>query len=278
MLLKDLDYALSLKIGDPTPENGDGQIFTKDRRIGYLERGYARMIRILPKIMKEFCPQFARIKTNYSVIFDKLAEDGKSHYQGYTDAEMKSAKEGTSIVLKYKGELVPYQKIHQLRITTKKKLAPTSTITAFATYVDPESYLSGKFGNKDMYKPTPQTPYWTLLSNSIFLLPLYYNAQKSTPIPGEVETFYFEDYEYNAIELVFTDDAPQFKDADLKDNIPVNGSYVDLLVGIAAYEAMQDIARIDKTNLYKGDINDQLTILGGFAQEGKSKEGVETSE
>lgn len=274
MLLSELDYALSIKIGDPVSENGDGVTFHREDRVKYIERAYSRMLRVLPKLMKEYCPTFANSKSTLDINFHNA---GYLSYFGYTQDEADQFKLGKNFYLKSNDTLkttIPFKKIHEIRLRIKK-LAENSLTYSFASYLDPNLYMTVKHGNSDMYTATPEKTFYTVMDEKIFFLPLFINIDTLTD--EQVEGYYITSaYEYEAAEVVFTKDAPILSTvADLKTyDLTLAHDYVDLLIVMAAYEAMQDIARQDKAQLYANDITGQLNILTGYAQSEKSEQGV----
>lgn len=279
MLLSELDYALSLKIGDPVLQNDDGKNFHKDVRVKYIERAYARMLRILPKLMKEHCPTFANNKLTTYVEFD----DSYASY-GYSSEELALFKGGNEIYFREylsKREL-PFKKIHQLRVTVTKIIGEQENYYNFATYIDPDKFMNVQYAQSDLYTPSPRNTFYTILNERVHLLPLFEKFR--VDLPGAVGGIYTDgtmgyyakdEYKYTNIEALFTQDAPVLNVSDLESyDLKISRDYVDLLIVMAAYEAMQDIARQDKAQIYANDITGQLNILTGYAQSERSEQGV----
>lgn len=233
--IKELDTTLSLKLGDPVTDNGDGAIFHWDMRVKYLERAYGRLLRTLPKLMRAKTPLFAQSRQVASKTLTETTE-----------------KSGTNI------NLIDSDK-NNIVIDEVTELYTTSTgegktHTKKATFIDSDKYLSVLNGENTLYTPSVDKPYYTFLDNAIYLLPVFPN----------------DDFIYSKISLVFKQDSIKFTETTV---VPIPNEYVDLLIINAANEGMQDLARADKVQLYTGDINNQLSILKGFADLEESKEG-----
>lgn len=63
MLVSDLDKELSLKIGDFRSDMGDGEIFTFEDRLKYMERGYSKLRRYIRILMRDYQPHFVKKRT-----------------------------------------------------------------------------------------------------------------------------------------------------------------------------------------------------------------------
>ena len=62
MTLKDLSKELSIKLGDAvTGGDSDGEIFTSDVRLGYINRAYGKLIRVLKALMRTQAPEFTQV-------------------------------------------------------------------------------------------------------------------------------------------------------------------------------------------------------------------------
>lgn len=246
--IEDLDYVLSLKIGDPVSDMGDGKIFDFDDRLKYLERAYARLLRILPKLMGKETPTFAKTK---NIVLQSIT-DGM---QVLGDAI--EVKDGTErIVLDDIEEL--YVQIQNARTTDDR--SSTSAVSSIkAIFIDPDKYLSVKNGNNDQYTPSVSKVFYTFFNDLIYLLPRFSSNTNK----------------YTQIELTYKKDAPTL---NRESEIPMSREYVDILVVMAANEAMQDIARGDKVNLYTGDLSGQLAILKGYSDKIEAREGSSIDE
>lgn len=244
--VKELDYSLSLKLGDPVADNGDGAIFDFEDRVKYLERAYARLIRILPKLMGTSTPMFASKKE----LIEQTVKDSEKSGKGIKIYDGS----GKEISIEEVEEL--YVKIVSTAGSSASS-SSSSTPTVYdgaATYIEPDKYLSVKNGKNDQYSPSVANGkiFYTFLNDSIYLLPEVTNQK------------------YSEIAIVFRKDSPTLK---IDSNVPIPYEYVDLLITFAANEGMQDIARSDKVNIYTGDLSGQLNILKGYADKIESREG-----
>ena len=233
------DQSLSLKIGDPVNENGDGKqsLFDFEDRLRYLRRGYARLLRNLRILMREFAPTFANSR---EVIEQEIDDD--------------TQKSGVGIELKRDTTVITVEKIDELFVTTTATSTEASPIQA--TYISPDKYLSVKNQGNDMYDTTKGI-FYTILSNKIYLLPILTITTKF----------------YSKVDAMILEDAITF---DKDDTLSIPNDYVDLFITMAASEAMQDIARSDKVSLYANDINNQLSMLKAYADLKQQLKGSDT--
>lgn len=243
--LKELDYSLSLKIGDPTNDNGDGGIFDASDRVKYLERAYSRLSRILPKLMGKETPMFASVK---SFVTQAITSD--TEVRG--DA-IKVKENGKEVLVEEVEEL--YVKVVNIKGTSRDTNDTEKTVKAI--HISCDKYISVKNGENDQYTPATDKVYYTFLDNSIYLLPRF-----------ETNTF-----KYSELQIVYKKDSPSFTMESL---VPITNEYADILIVMAANEAMQDIARGDKVSLYTGDLSGQLAILKGYSDKIEAREGSST--
>lgn len=238
--VKELDKTLSLKLGDPVTDNGDGAIFHWDMRLKYLERAYGRILRTLPKLMRASTPLFAK---GYKV----TAKAFLPSTSGPTEEQ-----KGNAIRISHDGDYVVIDDVKELYVIT---LVKGKAGYVKATHIDSDKYLSVKNKENAQYTPSMTSPYYAFLDNAIYLLPT--TAGK----PEEM---------YTGISLTYKQDAIKFTETTV---VPIPNEYIDLLIVTAANEGMQDLARQDKVQLYSGDINNQLSILKGFADLQQSQQG-----
>src|SRR5690606_1797743 len=132
--VKQIDTDLSLKLGDPVNDNGDGAIWDKDQRLRYISRAYGRLCRNLQKIMIERQPGWSKkIKTKVLQIVDPQ------------DNPPVLGSEGSNVDL---GE--GFTSIHQVYVQVRKNNA---SVLVKATWFDPDKYLDVVTGNSENYKP-----------------------------------------------------------------------------------------------------------------------------
>lgn len=82
-----LDTQLSIKIGDYVSDNGDGELFTQNQRLKYIERAYNKTIRLLSLAMERYAPDFA--KRFYTKTFEEneINQGEISFTEGYSIIE-----------------------------------------------------------------------------------------------------------------------------------------------------------------------------------------------
>lgn len=241
MKLRDLDTELSNKIGDPVTNNDDGNIFTQAHRIILLKNAYLRLTRTLNSLMRNYAPQFAKTKVYKKVLLTGESRKGK-------EIEIVEKKGNKEIK-------VTFEKISELyvKIAGKDKVIPAQEIKSF-------QYLTVKYGNNDIYVPSIEQDriYYTVLNGKIYLLP-----------ESEEEIYDYIEIVYKSTQVLFE---------DLEDEVEIASEYKDLLLELAANEAMMDIGRQDKYQLYTSDINNQYQILSQYAQLIEAKEGSDVND
>ncbi len=235
MKVKDLDKALSVKLGDPVNNCEDGVIFKWENRLGYLQRAYSRLRRTLKWLMRSYAPKFARSQ-DY-IIVDNIPSNGQ-------EIRIKDSS-GNEVLLTQVYELYALLEYAGNEYFTNCK------------YVNPENFLSIKHGRNLNYTPKvddeQQIVYYTIFDNAFYLLPTS------------------SDILYKKIEVVLEQDTIFFSEPDEFVNIPKD--YIDILIELAANEGMQDLGRSDKFQLYTADINNQLASAKVYADILETKEG-----
>lgn len=78
---------------------------------------------------------------------------------------------------------------------------------------------------------------------------------------------------YTEVKALFIEDFSEFQNKDT--DIPITREYKDLLITLAATEAMIDLGRTDKVNLMKAEANDSFRLLGAYATDRKNREGTQ---
>lgn len=250
--VKSIDKILSLKLGDPVSDNGDGKIFDKDDRIEYIQRAYSRLRRILPMIMRKEAPLFSKSKA-YLVQTLSSAEEKKGNaITIYKDGDSNK----TSIIVEDADEVF-------VKVTGSPTTSGNSPSGVYyngiVTRINPDKYLSVLNGENQHYQPDAQKKkfYYTFLDNKVYLLPVLAVSSGLA---------------YTQISLVLKADVPQIT---LESELVIPNEYIDLLITFAANEGMQDIAMGAKVSLYTNDIAGQLAILKGYADLKEAKEGTD---
>ena len=146
--IKDLDYELSVKVGDPREDNGDGNLFHAIDRLKYLKRAYGKMLRLLDLSMRNYKPEFA----SPTVIFEK-------------DLDKVEIDKGITFSTRFR-------KIHE--IVVKYFIGDEGTWLQF-THLDPNHYLKAKYGLDEVNKPSleegKENVFYSIIDNKIYLLP-----------------------------------------------------------------------------------------------------------
>ena len=241
--VKEIDTALAVKLGDPVTANGDGEIFHLDMRLGYIQRAVAKLYRTLPKLMRNHSPKFA----DTFLLHD---QEVNSDIITLVDANENpiSIEDVKEVFVRYSQAVVPDP-------ITKA----TSSVTCKATFIDEEKYLAVHYQNTSAYEPSFQDKniYYTFLDNKLYLLP-----KQSGP------------NRYLSVSAIMKSDVPAFV---LEDTLNIPREYEDLLLTLTALEGMQDLGRSDKVQIYTAEINNQLSILKGYADYKTQKEGSEVN-
>lgn len=224
----DIDYDLSLKLGDPRDDLGDGKIFTRQDRLKYLTRAYGRLHRILEKATREYQPLFVRMR-KHTVI--ELVDDQKRGWR-----------------IEFKDTV---RKIDELYVEcTNNKIYQCA-------YVDEQNYITATLGLNELYYPNYDKGkiFYSYFRNAVQLIPQKDNG-------------------YSKLHIVYQIDIPEL---NIDSTIEISNDYRDLLIVMAAKEGMEDIARSDKVQLYRADINEQLQLLGLAASLEERNEGAKAS-
>lgn len=142
--IRELDYLLSIKLGDPVLDNGDGEVFDLIERFAYLEKAYNKTVRLLRVAMGIYAPIFAKKKYTKKIIFTK----GESEF-----------------------DLDSYSEIEQVYVSYS--LGNGKGSTALAMRSSEDSYLSTKYGLNSQKTPsfTEKIIYYTIVDDKIKLLP-----------------------------------------------------------------------------------------------------------
>jgi hypothetical protein len=145
--VKTLDYELSVKIGDPKEDNGDGTLFHAINRLKYLKRAYGKLIRLLDLSMRKYKPNFS----SPTVIFKK----------DLSKVDIRELAKGISFSTQFKV-------IDEVIIKYKTKwLQPSS--------LEPNHYLKTKYGLDEINKPSvedgKENLFYSIIDNKIFILP-----------------------------------------------------------------------------------------------------------
>jgi hypothetical protein len=225
-ILNKLSKDLSFKIFDPvTDGKDDGRVYTKELRLSYINRAYGKLVRTLevihPKITKVF-------KDYYQVIqlgdLD-LTSDGLTVPAG----------KGNAKILLFPWEVfdVYYKPNNQ-----------DGTGLERADALDPDNFLPTKLGLNDLYVATLDNRKWSMIDNQIQLLPLEGGA------------------EYYDVTIFVRNYFPEFNQDDTNSaDLDIPNDYKDILITMAAIEAMSDRGLSGKYQLYTATLNSQLQLI-----------------
>lgn len=150
MKVKDLDYELSVKIGDPVVDNGEGETFSKEDRINYLRNAWSRLSRLLRVLMRDYQPEFNKQRKVYT-----FNNAGKQTWE----FPLPSFIEIDDVFMTAK-----YKEPGKSELVTKTKQCSKFPAT---------SYLSKKNGINDVSTPkwSDDQYYYTILNNKMVFLP-----------------------------------------------------------------------------------------------------------
>lgn len=146
--IKSLDIELSIKVGDYVGDNGDGNLFSQNMRLKYLERAYNKTIRLLSLAMDKYAPEFAR--RYYTKLFMK--SDIKNSEIEFTEG---------------------YSVIEQVTVSVIIPGGNGKAETISAMKSDNDIYLTTKAGLNTQRKPSLENKlvYYSIVNNKIVLLP-----------------------------------------------------------------------------------------------------------
>ena len=236
MKVSDINYELSIRLGDPIPLSTpakDGSVFTNGERFKYITRAYSKLSRMLKILMRDYQPEFNKRR--------KITQ---------TDTTLVDVGD----VIKIPSSV----KIDEVFVTYK--IGKDLPKTAPAAYMEPSRYLSNKYEVNEV-KGTSfkegKFKYTIMVENSftyMLLLPEITTANVYTKV------------EYLEI--------PNFEITNWDSEVPITSDYIDLLIDLATIQGMQDIARADKAQLIERSIDKDWQILGQYGTYMKQTEGV----
>lgn len=240
-----IDYDLSLKLGDPRDDTGDGQQFKRQDRLKYLGRAYGRLLRVLEKLAREYQPLFSKMKAHAVIALKGDETRGWRIEPKIWDEHEKG-----------KYTLIAIRKIDELYVELNRKVNGFNEIVQ-AIYVNEDSYITTILGKNEMYIPDYDKGkiFYSYFSGGIQLMPQKVNG-------------------YVNLHMVYQKDVPE---VTMESVLEVSNDYRDLLITMAAKEGMEDIARSDKVQLYTRDIDSQLQILGIATAKAEGEEGAKSS-
>ena len=227
--VKDLAIELSIKLGDPRTDAGDGTLFYSEDRLRYLSRGYGKLVRTLSMAMRKYKPGFVLPLVPF---FMKAAAD-----EDYLPLGPHTFKD-------------PFVAIEEVIMTIKPKSGKNEQ--KLASKLDAKNYNQVRFDLDETNKASADNIYYTVMNNKLYILP-----DKA-------------DSHYAAIDAMGVKDISVLK---LDDEVPIDRTYVDMLITFAAIEAMNDLPNAQKVQLYRGELIDQVSVIANYTNLMERNEG-----
>lgn len=231
--VKDLAIELSIKIGDPRIDNGDGTLFFTTDRTRYISRGYSKLVRTLSMAMRDYKPGFVLPLVPF-FLNCRLKEPPKGGgNQAYMTNPYSFAK--------------PFIDLKEVVVSTKDG---DKTVYKLASYRNPENYNQIKFGLDTINKADDDNIFWTVMNGKLYLLP--------------------DEGKYTTINAMGIEDTTELT---TDDELNIDRSYADMLITFAAIEAMTDLPNPQKVNLYRGMLIDDVSVLANYTNLREHNEG-----
>lgn len=221
--LDELSKALAYKIFDPVNSGtSDGNIFTKEHRLGYINRAYGKLVRTLEIIH----PRVTEVIKDYFILSGEIS--GVPFKQlGYYE--------------------LPFPCDVKDLFYHDAPYFAQDNVWARADYIDPANYESAKLGLNIHYQPSQTYRVWTLINKKIYMLPV-----------AEEEVI-----EYTRIKYFAKNSFPNFDHSTGTGarDLFLSNDYMDILILMAAIEAMADKGEQVKYQLYTATLNAQLQLI-----------------
>lgn len=227
--VKDLAIELSIKLGDPRRDNGDGSLFWREDKLRYIERAYGKLIRTLSMAMRKYKPNFVLPLTPIFTITDVFNKPSPYKFNvPIIDANEIIVSRGTG--------------------TNARKIV--------ASVLKVDNYNQVLFDLDLINKASETNIFYTLINGEIWLLP---DDKKYTGIFGIV----IKDLG------TLTYDDGQGHDTE----IPIDKMYSDMLITLAAIEAMNDLPNPQKVGLYRQELIDHVSVIANYTNLMERREG-----
>lgn len=213
---------LSIKLGDPRVDNGDGIIFFGEDKLRYVSRAYGKLIRILSMAMRKYKPGF---------VLPLVPMESKAGDSSSTPTLNK-----------------PFIELEEVIVTLsdgKEKVV--------ASKLDPRNYNQTRFGLNTINKPSLEKKniFFCVINQKLYLLP--------------------EVAKYGIVYAMGVEDLPSELTLDYE--LPLDRTYADLLVTLAAIEAMNDLPNPQKVGLYRQELLDQISVITAYSNLMERREG-----
>lgn len=237
---------LSYKLGDVASlGTEDGEVYSAELRLKYLSRAYGRMKRILnaifPETISKIFPDFYKVDTDKTISNNAIQLDTINAYNIH-DIYVKRSSDATG--------------------TGLDPDSVTTWLSYQANYILPENYFRVKYNDSTEYYIPNEADgrfYYTIIDGNIKFLP------EDTTYTWFADLFYQNNVTHESYEGT----------NDLR--IPYD--YLDLLLTLAAQEAMYDTGdqrALSRAQVYGNDIDRQVGILINKAQKEDIKEDHRT--
>ncbi len=252
-----LNYSkqLAIKLRDPVDSGGsDGEVFHAEYRFGYLTRGFGKLIRNLESIgydVEYIYPQFYNILDRYF-----QPTEGSTQWlltdDGTTSPLVEQTLDGLQISL---NELITAIPVFQpYKIIAKG----TAGNNAPAIYRGRPTKISNAF--EALHGLSTEHYDKTKLTDSFF----FYIANGKINIVGPSKKI-------TSLHFLLRNPLPHFA-SDSGSDLVIPTEFEDLFLSLAALEAVTDTGKQDRVALYRGEISNEIQLLGVGQKVKDSKE------
>jgi hypothetical protein len=142
--VKDLAIELSIKLGDPRSDGGDGTLFWRTDKLRYIERAYGKLMRTLSMAMRKYKPNFVLPLIPITVPSKTLYGTAGPYY--FTN---------------------PVINVNEVIVTRGKGIGTT----LIASILAPANYNQVKFGLDEINKASATNIFYCLINGALYLLP-----------------------------------------------------------------------------------------------------------
>jgi len=138
-------------------------------------------------------------------------------------------------------------------ISIEEVIVKVGTKRIIASNLDPKNYNQAKYGLNEINKPdiTKDSVFYSVINNKLYLLP--------------------EDGKYTEVNAMAIADLPSELTVDTE--LPIDKIYADLLITLAAIEAMNDLPHPQKVSLYRQELLDQISVITAYTNLMERREG-----
>ena len=138
-------------------------------------------------------------------------------------------------------------------ISMEEVIIKTGSKRIVASSLDPKNYNQAKYGLNEVNKPdiSKDSVFYSVINNKLYLLP--------------------EDGKYTEVNAMGVADLPPELTVDTE--LPIDKVYADLLITLAAIEAMNDLPHPQKVQLYRQELLDQISVITAYTNLMERREG-----